>query len=98
MSNRIIVSPQEILFSSDVLKTNKNIYVGLGRACEAILGSTTQLNGFPCTPTIPASLDVSVGSGEIYISEPTDPTAYGVLPVDNTPIVKQGIFRSEEHT
>lgn len=92
MSNRIIVSPEEILFSSDVLKTNKNIYVGLGRSLDAIIGSTTQLNGFPCTPTIPASLDVSVGSGEIYIQEPTDPTAYGVLPVDNAPIVKQGIF------
>lgn len=92
MSNRIILSPQEILFASDVLKTNKNIYVGLGRTCEAILGTDTQLNGFDCTQTPIPSLDVTVGSGEIYIQEPTDPTAYGVLPVDNTPIIKQGIF------
>lgn len=91
MSDRVLVSPTEILFSKDVLQTNKFAHVGMGRLAGAILGETTQLNGFACVPTAPASLSVEVGQGEIYILEPTDPTAYGVLPVDNIEIVKQGI-------
>jgi hypothetical protein len=68
--------------------------VGLGRLTDAIIGSTTQLNGLAATPTSPASLAVNIGSGEIYILEPTDPTAYGVLPIDNTNIMKQGILEA----
>lgn len=78
---------------TDMLLTNKNAYIGLAKACAAILGSSTLLNAFTCIPTAPASMQVKVTPGEIYSLQNIDNSAYGSLPSDTAhAIVKQGVI------
>ena len=66
--------------------------MGLGYALQAILGTTTQVDGLACTPTTPASLAVNVATGSIYTQAAIDATAYGTIAADTVnQIVKQGI-------
>jgi hypothetical protein len=66
--------------------------VGLGKLAQAALGPSTQVNGLPCTPTSPASLQVQVGPGEIYQIAPLEATAFGTLPADlSDTLIKQGV-------
>ena len=97
MTDRVAVYPSEIIYSSDMLQTNRYPYIGVGCLTDAILGSTTQINGFPCTAQTPTpNLSVNVGAGEIYIQQAVDTTAYptsdGGLPADPKLIMKQGIY------
>jgi hypothetical protein len=60
-----------------------------------VLGTTTRVTGFACTPTSPASLAVIVGPGAIFASAVTDPNPYGSLGADaSTTLMKQGIATS----
>ena len=92
--DRQIVYPQENPIDLDILSSNKDGYVGLGRFIDAVLGEDTQINGLVCEPTSPASLGVNVTPGEIYILEETDPDEYGDpgLAADSNPLMKQGIY------
>lgn len=92
--DRQIVYTGAIPQTSDVLGTNKSGMVGQAFLNQAILGSNTVVAGLACAPTVPASLQVTVGTGSIYQLDPTDATAYGDLGTDNTVIVKQGILRA----
>lgn len=92
---RQIVYPGAIPLETDILNTNKNVMVGLGKLAAGVLGTGTVVNGLPCSPTAPASMQVKVGAGEIYSLQPTDSTDYSSLPVDTTAIVKQGISISD---
>lgn len=66
--------------------------VALAKLSSAILGTSTQFSGLAVGPTSPASLQVSVAPGEIYMLTALEGTAYGTLPADTThQIVKQGI-------
>jgi len=66
--------------------------VALGKLSAAVLGTTTQFNGLAVSPTSPASLQVSVAPGEIYMLAALEATACGTLAADTThQIVKQGI-------
>lgn len=90
--DRQIVYPDQIPDDTDILSTNKNAMVGLGRALQDILGTSTVVAGLACTQTTVASLAVLVGAGAIYSLQNIDGTAYGSLPADNTnTIIKQGI-------
>src|ERR1017187_10800487 len=91
MADRVEVYQNELLLNQDILYTNKNMMIAVAKLSEAILGSSTQLNGLACTPTSPASLLVNVAPGEIYQLLNTDNTTYGTLPPDSHPILKQGI-------
>jgi hypothetical protein len=85
--------PQDV----DQLKQNKNTMIGLGYALQAILGTSTLVDGLPCAPTAPASLSVTVGPGSIYSQQNVDGTAYGSLNADTADqIVKQGIIMSTQ--
>lgn len=88
----MMVYPVEVPYAEDILSGAKDAYVGMGRFIDAVLGASTQLNGFNCTASTPAALTVDVNSGEIYSLQVTDPTAYGALPPDAHPLMKQGIM------
>ncbi len=91
--DRVIVWPSAIPQDLDLLNTNKNMMVGLGAALQAILGTSTVVDGFGCVPTTPASMNVTVGAGSIYSFQAIDQTAYGSIDADTTDqTVKQGIY------
>jgi hypothetical protein len=90
--DRQIVYPSAIPQDSDILSTNRNMFVGLGYALLDILGSNLCVAGLPCTQTVVPSLAVLIGPGRIYGVQNVDSTAYGSLPADTTDqIMKQGI-------
>lgn len=89
--DRFIVLQNEQADSVDLLKTNKNTYVSVSKLAAAVLGNTTWLNGFTCTPNSPPDMGVIVSGGEIYQMAAIDTSAYGGLPADSHQILKQGI-------
>lgn len=90
--DRRIVLPGQIPVSLDLLVTNKNAMVGVGKVIEAIFGTTTLLHGFACAPTTPSSLEVAIAPGQIFSLQNIDNTAFGALPADLIhQIVKQGL-------
>ncbi len=91
--DRQIVWAGAIPLETDLLNTNKNVMIAIGKLAQAILGNTTTLNGLACTPTSPASMQVNVAPGEIYMSENVDNSAYSSLAADTAhQIIKQGIM------
>jgi hypothetical protein len=62
------------------LEDQLNLMLGEAAIAKAILGTTTQLDGFECTPTSPASLTVDVAGGTIFSLEDVLDTALGDLP------------------
>jgi len=90
--DRVIVSPNEQLQDTDVLKTNRNAMVALSKLSSMMLGNNTLLNGLACTATAPASTNIVVSPGEIYSLQPIDSTAYSSLPADTHQILKQGLL------
>jgi hypothetical protein len=90
--DRQIVYPGAIPQDTDQLKQSKNTMVALGMLSQAVLGTSTVVDGLLCTPTGPASLQVNVGPGSIYAVANVDGTSYGSLAADTADqIVKQGI-------
>lgn len=89
---RPIIYTAEQVRSTDILFGFRHAMIGLSKLAAAILGTSTVVNGFACTPTSPNTLTVNVGAGEIYSMGPVDATAYGVLAADTgDQILKQGI-------
>jgi hypothetical protein len=67
--------------------------VALAKLSAGILGQATFANGFTCTPTGPASLNVLLTPGEIYQMENLEQTVWSSLPADLVhSILKQGIL------
>jgi len=95
MADRQLIYTLEQLTTVDMLQTQQNYYIALARFMQEIVNPNA-LGGFLCTPTVVPSLNVDIGNGEIYVTEPTDTTDYGVspndIPADATPILKQGIY------
>lgn len=90
--DRILVYPGSIPLDTDMLAINRNSMVALGYLAQAVLGTSTIVDGLACSPTSPASLTVSVGPGSITQFTVVDTLAYGSLPADSTdPLVKMGI-------
>lgn len=90
--DRQTVYPGQIPLETDLLNTNKNTMMALGKLAAAILGTSNNIvNGLAVVPTSPASLSVNVNPGEIYSLQSADATAYSSLPVDTTSVVKQGL-------
>ena len=89
---RPIIYTSEQVRSTDILYGFRHAMIGVSKLAAAILGTSTAVNGFACTPTSPNTLTVNVGAGEIYSMAPVDATAYGVLPADTADqILKQGV-------
>ena len=70
--------PQDV----DQLQQNKNVLIGLGYLMQAVLGTSTVVDGLACTPNSPAALNVLVGPGSIHSLTSVDATAYGSLAPD----------------
>jgi hypothetical protein len=90
--DRGLVYPGSIPLDTDLLNTNRNAMTALGYLAQAVLGTNTVVDGLSCTPTVPASLTVSVGPGSITALTVVDMLAYGSLAADTAdPLVKMGI-------
>lgn len=95
MVDRVITYAGSIPLDTDVLSSNKNTMIGVGALAQAILGTSTIVDGLTCTPTTPASMSVLIASGSMYQLSTVDSAAYGSLSADTTNnIVKQGISLS----
>jgi hypothetical protein len=93
--DRIMVYPGAIPLDTDLLATNRNTMVALGHLAQMILGSAPVVSGLACTPTVPASMSVSVSPGSIAQMSVVDASPYGSLPADpNDALVKIGINQS----
>ncbi|HUB91412.1 MAG TPA: hypothetical protein VMA74_16940 [Dyella sp.] len=89
---RQIIYPGQVPLETDMLNTNRNVMIALGKLAGALLGTGGLVNGLAVTPTQPASLSVQIAAGEIYQLENVDNTAYSSLASDTTDTcVKQGI-------
>jgi hypothetical protein len=90
--DRNIVYPSAIPLDTDLLSVNKNAMIGLGFLAQAVLGTSTVVDGLACQPTTPASMSVTIGPGTITQVGPVDSLPYGSLPADTTDtLVKMGI-------
>lgn len=90
--DRNIVYPGSIPLDTDILGPARNAMVGIAALTAAVLGNNMVVDGLACTPTLPASLTVTVGPGSITLLSPVDATAYGSLAADlGDQIVKTGI-------
>lgn len=90
--DRNIVYPSCIPLDTDILSINRNTMMGIGFLAQAVLGTSTVVDGLLCQSTLPASMSVVVAPGSITQFGPTDIFAYGSLPADATDmVVKMGI-------
>ncbi len=90
--DRILVYPGSIPLDTDILNTNRNSMIALGYLAQVILGTNALVDGLACSPTQPASMTVTVGSGTITQLSAVDTLAYGSLPADTThSLLKLGI-------
>ncbi len=90
--DRQIVFPGSIPLDTDLLSLQRNTMIALGYLAQATLGSAPLVDGLACTPTVPASLTVTVGPGSITAPETIDSAAFGSLPADSAdPLIKMGV-------
>lgn len=90
--DRQLVYSGAIPLDTDLLSSELNAYIGLGKISAAVLGTGSLLSGFNCAPSSPASLNVVVAPGEMYSLQEIDTSAYSDIPANTThSIVKQGV-------
>lgn len=90
--DRVTVYPGQVPLDTDVLSTNRNAMIESAYLAQAILGTATWVDGLACTPTAPATMTVTVGTGSIFMNSSIDATAYGSLAADTSdPLYKHGI-------
>jgi hypothetical protein len=79
---------------TDLLLAQQNTMVALAKLSGAVLGLTTIVNGFTCTPTGPASLNVLLTPGEVYQLENIEQSTWSSLSTNTNTILKQGVILS----
>ena len=90
--DRNLVYPGSIPLDSDLLQLNRNAMVALGYLAQAVLGTSVVVDGLICSPTIPASMTVTIGAGSITQFSVLDTLAFGSLPADTAdPLLKMGV-------
>lgn len=94
--NRHIVYPGQIPLDTDLLNAIQDSYYGVGWMAQSILGTGTVTVGMAVSPTVPASLQVTVAPGAIYSLQTVDTASYGSLSTDSNQIVKQGLSKSTQ--
>ena len=93
--NRQMVYAGQVLPETTLLNMTKDSMIGMAKLAAAVLGTNTLVNGLACSPTSPASMQVSVAQGEIYSLQNVDNTAFSSLPADTVDqILKQGLSMS----
>jgi hypothetical protein len=82
----------EVFRTVDFLQAQQNAMIAIAELAQAILGTSTVVDGFTCQPTSPASLAVALGAGQIYQMEPVEASIWSGLPATLSPqILKQGL-------
>jgi hypothetical protein len=77
----------------DFLLSQQNAMVGLAKLASAVMGTSTLVDAFTCTPTTPASLNVLLTPGSIYQMENLEATSWSSVNADTAhSILKQGIL------
>ena len=90
--DRNLVYPGSIPLDSDLLALNRNTMVALGYLAQAVLGSSSVVDGLACGPTSPASLGVLIQPGSITQLSVVDTLGFGSLPANTSdPLLKMGI-------
>ena len=85
----------QVLPETTLHNMTKDSMIGMAKLAAAVLGTNTLVNGLACSPTSPASMQVSVAQGEIYSLQNVDNTAFSSLPADTVDqILKQGLSMS----
>jgi hypothetical protein len=93
--DRNIVYPGSIPLDTDLLTVNRNAMIGIGFLAQAVLGTSTVVDGLICQPTNPPSLNIVVGPGSMTQFGMVDVAAYGSIPADTADlVVKMGINMS----
>jgi hypothetical protein len=93
MVDRSTIYFGQVPLETDLLRAEQNAMVALAKlAVGTISGTNTAVNGFTCTPTGPASLNVIVTAGEIYQFENLEQSNWSSLTADTHTILKQGIL------
>ncbi|PRF55312.1 hypothetical protein C6Q11_05165 [Burkholderia multivorans] len=91
--DRQTVYAGQVPLETDLLNTNRNVLVAIGKMLGDMLGTSTFATGLGCVATSPASMNVQVQPGQLYSLQNLDNTAYSSLAADTThQIVKQGIM------
>lgn len=95
--DRKIVWPGAVPLETDILGTNLNTMVGLGRLALDLLGTSTLVSGLACTAQSPATMSVNIGAGAIYSLQNIDGTAYSSIAANTTDqVLKQGILKASD--
>lgn len=82
----------QVPLETDLLNAEQMGMVALAKLSAGVLGTNTFVNGFTCTPTTPASLNVVLNAGEVYQLENLEATGWSSLPANTlSTILKQGI-------
>ncbi|EPS1221708.1 hypothetical protein ACVBR5_000939 [Burkholderia cenocepacia] len=90
--DRQTVYAGQVPLETDLLNTNRNVLIALGKMLGDMLGTSTFAAGLGCGPTSPASMNVQIQPGQLYALQNLDNNPYSSLPADTThQIVKQGI-------
>ena len=89
--DRMIVYPGAIPLDTDLLNIQRGTLKALGFLAQMCLGGGPLVDGLRCQPTVPSSMQVTVGPGSILASGQVDQSSYGTLPPDTSNLVKMGI-------
>lgn len=79
MTRRIRYANQLAISLFD-LQDQKEFMIELAQLASAILGSTTEFDGFACNPSVVPDLNVHVGSGTLFSYQNVDNTPFGTAP------------------
>lgn len=89
--DRGITYPGSIPLDTDILSVNRNALIAVGYLAQATLGTATYADGLACLPTLPASMQITVGPGSLTSMSTIDASAYGSIAADLNPLVKTGV-------
>ena len=89
--DRMIVYPGAIPLDTDLLNVQRGTLKALGFLAQMCLGGGPLVDGLRCQPTVPSSMQVTVGPGSVLVSSQVDASSFGTLPPDTSNLVKMGI-------
>lgn len=89
--DRNIYYPGQVPLSAQFLLSERDKMVAVARFAETVMGSLSVAAGLGCIPTIPTSLSVQVGAGELLTMAALDAIPFGALASDTAHVIlKQG--------
>ena len=84
--DRVTVYPAEIPLTEDMLEGQRAPYIGIGHLANLVLEGSPAASGFGLTIS---GLQITVAPGAVYAMGQVDTVAYGELPADTSPLMRQ---------